>query len=183
MSVDPVLLDVDGVLADFTGAVCWCWSERFGREFKSEQVTQWDIAEALGIPKVLHAWAWEALRVPGFCRNVGSYPGAIEFVEALRMRGEEVYFVTSPLGGQHWHYERERWLKWFFGAKSNQIIFCHDKHLVRGRALIDDKVETIRAWSKAHPYGTAILRSQPYNAREEWAGPRASSFDEMLRLL
>jgi len=159
------LCDVDGVLADFLGAVLEGVHGKTGVAHSRQEVTQWSIADSIGVPKELIA---RIACEKGFCRELKVLPGARELVDMLRKYGE-VYFVTSPFwSSQYWMYERNHWLWREFEADSNEIVHTSAKHLIRGDMLIDDKPSTVEMWAMSQPVTDppvppAVLWYQLYN--------------------
>lgn len=154
-----ILLDVDGVLADFIGpVVTWANSLRRagGPPHTREQITQFDMLKAWGIA---HMWGELDRHVvkPGFCEALEPVPGAREFVAALS-RTAEVVIVTSPWKtSPTWCFERRNWLEKCMGW-TGEVMFTKRKDLVRGDVLIDDAAEHTDAFP-----GVGLLLDQPWN--------------------
>jgi 5'(3')-deoxyribonucleotidase len=154
-----ILIDVDGVLADFIGA----WLDVF-----NGVTAEWDVAPVLrehvdGMriheckeilkrqEEVRERGGEDALEMTGqlvndfgFCTNIDRYPWAKELVQELRDLGR-VRFVTHPLEGHRtWAFERDRWLVRHFGAKLHEVMHVRDKSLVAGSVLIEDNVHNAR---------------------------------------
>lgn len=153
-----VLLDCDGLLADFTGEALRRINKKLGTTFSPEHVTQWDAAEALGIDKKLF---WDTVKEPGFCRSLPVLPCAREAVAQLKEIAD-VTVATSPMHSSTWHWERVEWLH-DFGIPHHDIIFAHDKTHVHGDILIDDKLSTIEAWTNKFTSSGGLLWDAPYN--------------------
>jgi 5'(3')-deoxyribonucleotidase len=149
-----VLLDVDGVLADFVGG---CLRGDVG----AEDIRAWDVLESL--PAEYRDEVFESWHREGWCRGLGLYPGAREAVMGLRDVAR-VLFVTSPMSGApHWMWERDRWLREHLNATSDEIVFATAKHHVCGDVFVDDRVANVLDWHRHHPLGLAVLWRQPYN--------------------
>lgn len=134
-----ILCDVDGVLADFTGAACRELSEIIGRAVTPSECSHWDMAYSLGLTGK-QAVAFEArVRRKGFCAGLAILPGALSGVAQLQNTGF-VYFVTVPWrGSRYWLFERTQWLADNLGISATQVIHTYDKAIVRGDVIIDDK--------------------------------------------
>jgi len=160
-----ILLDVDGVLADFVGASLSRLAGRFGRFHTREQITEWDFSSLPGFAEVASDF-WESTKEPGFCASIEPYPEARAGVDLLRaIPGVSVEFLTSPMHGcPTWTHERDLWLEKHFGAHHHEVMHVRKKERVRGDILVDDKTDHIDAWSLANPKGIPILWAQPYNA-------------------
>ena len=163
MSRRPVvLLDVDGVLADFVNPLLARVATVTGKTFTEDDVTSWDIMESLGIDPPTGALIYDRARERGFCAALPVYKGAQDGVRELR-EVADIHIVTSPFRSIWWTSEREVWLQQYFSFGAHDITHTHHKHRVVGDYLIDDKVATIVAWKAAHPQGTAILWDRPSN--------------------
>jgi 5'(3')-deoxyribonucleotidase len=157
-------LDVDGVIADMTTPACVIMSEMLGRPFSPAEVVRWDFDHAL--PPEQRPLFWERMGVPGFCRAIPPYEGAVEAVRRLEEIAD-VYLVTSPLPcGQTWTHERDAWAQHHFEIPRRRIIHTAAKHLVAVHMLIDDRPQNLSEWATEHP-GCPVLWRQPYNAEHD----------------
>lgn len=166
-----ILLDVDGVLADFVGAYLALLQDVTGIVATREQVNQWDIAAALGLTAAQSA---EVKRAIGnahlLAGRLAVYPGAIDGVRELEKLGD-VYIVTSPWNSNPtWTHDRERWLYTHFGIKSSRVVHTSAKHLVRGDVFIDDKTTAVAKWREAHPTALPVLWLNAHNRTDLWDG-------------
>jgi len=72
----------------------------------------------------------------------------------------DTYVVTSPWNKQNEHLKKV-WLSIHFPfVDSNRVLFCHDKWILAGDIIIDDKPEYLE---KCKPNMTTIKSVQPYN--------------------
>lgn len=108
-----VFLDLDGVLADFDGAVA---------------NPVWDPPEMF---------------VPGFFRNLKVMPGAHEAVSKLLANpGLDVYIGSKPSTKNFWSsIEKYEWVSEHFPKLLRRIVLVCDKSLLRGDVLVDDDKE------------------------------------------
>lgn len=159
-----ILVDCDGVLSNFVEALSIALEPRMGRRFAPEEVTQWNIAAALGIPR---DWVEAAMMGPWFVRNMKPMVGAQEAMQQIHKAGHELVCVTTPGPGWGWINERENWLHQHFREEiGDRIIHTKHKHMVKGDVFIDDKPENVDAWMNEHcDYGKGhgILFDAPYN--------------------
>lgn len=186
-----ILIDCDGVLADFGGAFLAAVLKETGESFDLSDITQWDITRCMffrelevkypGLEKKL--WA-DYIAKPGFCDKIAVLPGAQGAMERLQSLGD-VFVVTSPMAtAPTWMYERENWLQRLFDIPRDHVIHAGKKYLVHGDVLIDDKPSHVRAWhtkwSRTGGYG--ILWNAPYNATDD-AGHRVNGWRELFPFL
>lgn len=176
-----ILLDVDGVLADFTEGTRREILAVTGEDVPAHRFTDYNLLYAVGIrhrEAIRGAWMRQ-----GWCASIPPYEGMKEAVERLRAH-HEVFFVTSPFpDAQHWTWERTQWLKEHFGAGDRDIVFTHAKHVVRGDVLVDDKPSNVIEWCNHHPDKWGVLWAQPYNSGA-WLpknGIRSSSTSAITR--
>lgn len=143
-----VLLDVDGVLADYVGGVCYAAWEKANAVANEKDVTEWSIEDSLQLNEEQRAIVKRAIRAPGFCACLKPIAGSRLAVRTLLDRAD-VYFVTTPTDSPFWMHERTAWLQDYYGAAFDKIIFTHEKHLVRGDVIIDDKLSNVLGTDRA----------------------------------
>ena len=164
MKPEPIiLLDVDGVVADFASAFLDVYYQLTNIRRWADEVTDWDICRALGISKDLEREIYKAIEGPGFAyQAITPYREAPIGIQSLR-KVAEPYWVTSPIHSQTWMYDRTEWLRRYFQVEPGRVIHCSAKELLRGDMLVDDKLENIDRWRGANPHGLGLLWSAPYN--------------------
>lgn len=148
-----ILLDCDGVLADFGKGFAALAREQ-GIDYT--QPEGWDVFAGLsrGERKCLE----RAVLQPGFCRSLPVAPWAWEMVDGLRSDGHEVYCVTAFwFDHPTWTAERTAWLEANMGIDRRRVVHTHAKALVDGDVFVDDKLAHVKAWADAHPEGRAVL--------------------------
>lgn len=169
MTRPVILLDVDGVLANFIEATLRTLRD-LGVERHHDEVTTWSIEDSLALTSSQRARMKARWSEPGFCASIPVYDGAVAGVEALRAIGE-VYAVTSPMtSGPTWQHERTEWLVRHFDFRRDDVVQTAAKHLVRGDVLVEDKPEALARWKAAHPAGVAALWHRRYNAGPAYQG-------------
>lgn len=178
-----ILLDCDGILADFIGGVLPLIHRVTGRQAAREQITAFDFAASLGLNPDEAAAVKRAIGCSDrFASTLEAYPGAIEGVGTLR-EVADVYIVTSPWNSNPtWTHDRETWLRRHFGIPHSHVIHGSAKHLVRGDVFVDDKTETVVAWQAAHPSGRALRWSTPHNARDAYGGSSTNDWNVVREL-
>lgn len=91
--------------------------------------------------------------------------GALAGVQALRALGHRVVFATScvkNMADSKWAYLEECGFLPPTNLQARDLIIIHDKTLVAADLLIDDRMETIRAWSDIRKR-RSVLFTQPWN--------------------
>lgn len=182
-----VLLDVDGVLANFIGKVCDTIREIGGGDFTPDHVTEFDFAKCLMAHGMSAGAAMETKRIiserPGWWSSLEPFPEAQIGVAHL-MATADVYIVTSPWNScPTWLHERESWLKRYFAIPHSRVLACSAKHIVAGDIFVDDKTETLRVWQQANPQGTAIQWRTPHNLRDAWTGASTRTWSDLVALV
>lgn len=177
-----VLLDVDGVICDFTSRVLEDCFHLGGPKLTDADIGAFNFFPLLGAQRDP---VFARIETSGWCRNLGAYEGAAEFVDALNARAQ-VYACTSPwTSSAYWHAERVRWLEGF-GIPGSRVIFAENKALVRGDVLIDDRYDTIVRWALVNPEALAVLFDRPWNQSPDALPPnavRCRSYAEVLAVI
>ena len=176
-----ILTDVDGVLLDFTGAVC----DALGCPV--ETVTEYNLGSCL-TPEQMKT-VEKLSRQRGFCSVIPWYPGARDFLAALLTWGD-VYAVTAPWKAVTWAWERTQVLSSHLSPSRVLSVPAEAKSLVRGDVLLEDNPKIGAAWLERHPGGLVILFDRPWNrptSRESYAAhprmKRVGTYDQALSLL
>lgn len=161
-----VLLDCDGVIADFVTSYLALLNRFGGTNYTNDDVSDWDIVECLRTPKHVEDAA-NSLISYDFCRGLSALSGAADGVKEL-MKVSDLYIITSPWGGcKGWTNAREEWLYQYCGIKSGRILHGSAKHLLDGDIFVDDKASTVHKWAATHPGRTAVIWDQPWNRNAE----------------
>jgi 5'(3')-deoxyribonucleotidase len=180
-----LLLDVDGVLADFMSAILGHVKELTGQSFVESEITEWDIFEFFERKSLnIKAACLERLAEPGLAAGLEPYPGSIEWVD--RLKGlTSLYIVTAPADiSPTWAHERTWWLNRHYRIPADRIIYTASKHLVRGDIFVDDRPEFVCQWKKYNPEGIAVLWDHPYNrAQNDLYDYRVDGWDKLLEII
>jgi 5'(3')-deoxyribonucleotidase len=164
--VSVVLLDVDGVLADFEQQLCnrlrseLGWATAKSIINKIQQRTSWDFKDILTSAENKIVWA---LLAEPFAGDMPLIEGAKNLVSALTAYGHEILCVSSPwISNPTWEHDRRYWLKKHFGIGHRQFISTSVKHHVDGDVLIDDKPSHVETWTATRGK-QGLLFGQPYS--------------------
>ena len=159
-----VLMDVDGVIADFCHAYLFWTKMVTGKKFTPGDVTQWEFADALNLSSEESHAIDMVLRGPDIASGFGEYPGSVRLVKEL-MTFADVVFVTSPFAkSPTWAHDREWWLKARFGEDA-KIIHTKHKQYVDGDFMIDDGPHNLAAWEQVN-----IITRFGYCVGRPWNG-------------
>ena len=168
-----MLLDVDGVIADFVGEFLSVAERVLNRPVPIEaDLGEWDVAKALGLSERETRFVYSELNKPGVARGIAAYPGAIEMVKGLAVVAE-VYFVTSPMDqSPTWCHDRMWWLIDNFGLElGSKLVLTQYTHLVFGDMLIDDRVPNVTEWASHRPSSSiGVVWGTPSNTGFEGKG-------------
>lgn len=180
---DPkLILDLDGVFADFVGGACVV----HGRP--GFQVTCWNFYEEWGITSKEF---WEPIKRKGDCfyeHIVQPYPWARELLTLCRKFDKDCVFA-SVAGGEHAsdYSGKLRFVRRHFGDMPLIVMPGNTertpggtKHLLAapGRVLVDDSGENVIAW-REHG-GHAVVFPQYWNAAHDFINNRVEYVDGQL---
>lgn len=166
-----VLLDVDGVIADFVSLALGIVHDITGKRYKSDDIRTWEVFDSIPEHEREKDEVYRRMKSRGGCSAIPVYDGAMEGV--ARLRGiADVTIVTSPFSGSEtWMHERERWLEKHFGIDHRDVIHADKKFRIHGDVFIDDKVAHLHAWSDYWIGMGRDKRVQPVL----WDSPRSGS--------
>ncbi|NWU64403.1 NT5C protein, partial [Pterocles burchelli] len=171
-----VLVDMDGVLADFEGAVLRGFRGRFPSEprVELEERRGFSVREQYrGLREDLGAKVASVYESPGFFLGLDPIPGALEAMqEMIRMQDTEIFICTSPLQKyEHCIVEKYKWVEKHLGPEFvERIILTRDKTVVAADLLFDDK-DTIRG-AELTPSWEHVLFTCCHNRHVQLQAPR-----------
>lgn len=154
------LVDIDDTINNQTHIWIKWLKDLYGLDIKYEDITSWDYLRTLGLTE-------EELFAPHnmkeFWDEVIIYPNAVDFLEWLVKHNHEVYLTTATyLLSDTSPYKFRKTLEPFNCAliNANNIINTHDKFVIDGDILIDDKLENCELFED-----NTILIEQPWNMK------------------
>lgn len=153
-----LLLDVDEVCGDIMTPALKAVGEVGGGTWDPATFPTWDVFDT--VDHRYREATYERWTAPGWCKAIKPYPEALAAIPRLRQVAD-VRFVTAPLRGPHWMWERDRWLREHFEARSEDIVFTKAKYLVMGDVFVDDNAENVLQWALVHPAGTGVVWERP----------------------
>lgn len=163
-----VLLDVDGVIADFGETFHRAAEWTAGKVLPDPDVRgTWDIEKAYGLSEVEMRHVWMMMNRPEVAFHLLPCDHAIAGVKQL-LPVADVYFVTSPIKtSPTWCYDRMNWLIRHFGYEQGQkVIPTSYKQLVSGQIFVDDRPANVTKWQTANSSSQGILWHRDYNEVE-----------------
>ena len=172
-----ILLDQDGVLADFERGVHEAWQHRYdcAAPIASER-THFYVRDDM--PPESHQQLVDLYSSAGFFEHLPPKAGAIAAVQALLEAGHDVRICTAPINQyRNCVAEKIAWAEQHLGAEwLHRIILTKDKTWVRGDILIDDKptihgslAPTWQHWLYDAPYNRHL--NHPH--RIDWLQPES----------
>lgn len=178
-----VLLDIDGVLADWGSrydelAAELPFLELGGKPFS--EVDSWDMTRGLS-PAAL-AIHKNIMADPRFYWNLPLVDGAMSAFAALDYAGIDVWFVSTPdPTNAQCAPAKIAWINSHFGGGAvTRLILTHDKTLIDGDVLLDDKPIISGANSSPH-WEHLCFGNYAYSHLTE--SERAYNWDDALRIL
>lgn len=165
MYVDTAFLDMDGILADFVGAVC----KAHGRTDPYLDPSSHGIFEMEKLWGITAAEFWAPADTHEFWANIPKMPDADGLVQCtINSFGEEnICILTAPSNSPGCISGKRAWMKQHYPQFKKRMIFATAKHFIAGpgKFLIDDRDENIEAWIKAGGFGLLVPR--PWNKLHE----------------
>jgi 5'(3')-deoxyribonucleotidase len=151
-----ILLDMDGVVANFVAASC----AAHGRP--EENINHWDYFTSWGITENQF---WEPINAAGrdYWANLPVYPWFDELVALVKDADPKFTICTKPSKQADCLAGKLDWIHRYFGKHFRRYIFATDKSILAkpGRLLIDDSDLNCEQFSAAG--GSAFLWPQPWN--------------------
>ncbi|XP_045343583.1 5'(3')-deoxyribonucleotidase, mitochondrial isoform X2 [Leopardus geoffroyi] len=147
-----VLVDMDGVLADFEGGFLRKFRARFPDQpyIALEDRRGFWLSEQYGrlqpglSEKAISIWESE-----NFFLDLEPLPGAVEAVKQMaNLENTDVFICTSPIKMyKYCPYEKYAWVEKHFGPDFlDQIVLATDKTVVSADLLIDDRPDITGKW-------------------------------------
>ena len=175
-----LLLDCDGILADFYGAAFDLVEDFTGVRHQLSDLDSWEIFASIG-DRALAERTYNAMNEPGFClERVPPLPGAIDGLASVRER-VDLFIVTAPFRSGFWMHERVQWLALHFGVPADRVVFARHKGLIRGDFFADDNPHHVQGWAEQRREcrGQGFVWDQPYNRRELPDLPRLRGWGDL----
>ncbi|UOE45974.1 5' nucleotidase, NT5C type [Agromyces larvae] len=181
-----ILCDLDGVAADWIGGI----EDGLGwLPVEDSEWLDWTQGDGASPDAPDDARAGLRRRIKriqgtfGFYAALRPIPGAVAAIHRLADAGHDVWFCSTPDPlNESCASDKINWVESHFGEGwGERVILTHDKTLVRGDVLIDDKP---RVTGAAEPEWTHVIFAQPYNGGPEAIGRwRVRDWEHALRFV
>ena len=162
MNKKIILVDMDGVLADFETGFLDSWKGKFPHHphVSLEKRETFYLMESY--PGGLENDIDSIYKAPGFFQNLGVISGGKEALAKIQALGHEVFICTSPISKyENCVLEKYHWVSNNLGYEwTKKMILTKDKTLIFGDFLIDDKPKHV---GLQKPVWEHVLFDAPYN--------------------
>lgn len=167
-----ILLDLDGVLADFNGGACEVHNKPLYVPEKWDYFTDWGMTSDE---------FWKPIEDAGHCfytNKVRPYPWAADLLRLVRQYGDFVIATANPLH-PGLAASKTEWIRRYVGDNA-QVMMGNRKDLLAapGRVLIDDNDENVRKFVAGGGHG--IRFPQLWNEARDLVDYRILSVKECL---
>ncbi len=162
MNKKIILIDMDGVLADFEKGFLQAWQKKFPHHphVPLEERKTFYLMESYpgGLEKEIES----IFSAPGLFENLNIISGGKGALAKMKALGHEVFICTSPFSKyENCILEKYHWVSKNLGYEwTKRIIVVKDKTLIYGDILIDDKPEHS---GLKKPKWQHVLFDAPYN--------------------
>lgn len=165
MRITEVFIDLDDVLADFTGGAAAAHGWSIERLHDAWVPGEWSIVEPMGMTRAQFKEPIDR-RGSEFWRNLKPTPWATTLVNLLEHRVDASWYIlTNPMDFKGAATGKIEWIRRFLGdTKAGRYIITSHKHLLANRSscLIDDNQDNCKQFM--YRGGQAILFPSRHNA-------------------
>lgn len=140
-----ILLDMDGVIADFERGFLRIWQKQHPEKIHiplEERNSHFIVDQ---YPKEYKELINQIMTSPGFFLSLEPVDGSIQAINELKTMGAEIFICTTPLSEyKNCVLEKYEWIEKHLGFEwTKKIILTTDKTLIKGDYLIDDQPQII----------------------------------------
>jgi 5'-nucleotidase len=158
-----ILIDMDGVIADFDQGFLQRWRQRYPDKIyiPVEERTTFYVKDQY--PAELKPLVCEILMESSFFRDMLLVSGAKEALNDMEQGRFEIFICTSPLStSRNCASEKYEWIERYLGSSwVKPVILTKDKTIVKADISIDDKPLITGVHNT--PLWEHILYDRPYN--------------------
>ena len=164
-----LLIDMDGVLADFETA----FAERWNARHQDLQIIDVNNRPTFKVVDQFPKWTQLIRDIQserGFFEELPPVAGAVAAMQQLADDGHEVWILTSPLSAwRHCVPEKYAWVEEHLGFEwTRRLVVAKPKWLVHGDRLLDDNPRP-RPSSARRPSWEHVVFDAPYNRHRKSA--------------
>ncbi len=169
----PILVDMDGVFADFVGAYYRLAKQDYPDVWnalpRDGQLTHFYLEDNIEDPEIRHR-SLAIVDDPRLFGSIEPLEGALEGLKRLdelaQAQGSGVLICTAPHKSNKSSYaQKAEWVEKYLGYPwLEKLLIVRDKTAIQGRVLIDDKPEPL---GKYAPVWTHVVFDQSYNQHVE----------------
>ena len=161
-----ILVDMDGVLADFEQGFVNIWKVKHPDLPYISPEKRTTFYTYKQYPKEQRPLTQEIVRASGFFASLPPIKGALKGFAELAETDQQIFICSSPLiGNPTGASEKYDWIEQYLGREwLGNVILAPDKTMVRGDILIDDRPKVEGSQT---PIWEHILYDQLYNRQEE----------------
>lgn len=160
------LIDMDGVLADWCGGMEAVLGVMLDN---ASEIIDWSTwrGTAPGCSQREREKFRSAMTIPGFYAGLTPMPGIRDALHEMLDLGHDVHIVTTPDSTNPTsHSDKFHWLERHLGEGwGKRAVMTHDKTLIAGDVLIDDKPDVAGALTV--PPWRHVVFDAPYNRHIE----------------
>jgi 5'-nucleotidase len=164
-----ILIDIDDTLCDLVSTWLEIYNADYNDNLKRDQILSWDIGS---YTKIGHKF-YDYLTNPNInlYYAIEPFPYALEGIQLFRKLDYRIVFVTA-----YDNYNRKwNWLNQHgFTDDMDEYVVAHDKSLIRGELLIDDKYDNIISFD-----GLGWLYNEPWNQQYMYS-PRVNNWQKIM---
>ncbi|MBN2303039.1 MAG: 5'-3'-deoxyribonucleotidase [Anaerolineae bacterium] len=157
-----ILVDMDGVIADFEGGFLQRWRDQHPDKSYIPIADRRGFYIQAQYPEDYAPDVRAIFQAPGFFRDLPPIPGGLDALRELDALDHEVFICSSPLA--HYHncvLEKYLWVDDQLGpAWIERVVLTRDKTLIHADILIDDRLQIV---GREAPTWEHIVYDQPYN--------------------
>ena len=135
-----ILIDMDGVLADFDGGLFTATADFIEWPEEALARTRRFCTDYLGKREAKAVRAF--IEKTDFFRDLPVIPGARLVVEDLLERGHDLWVCSKPLEANPWcANSKMAWIEEHFPELSGKVILAPNKGMIAGDVLLDDAIK------------------------------------------
>lgn len=167
-----VLCDFDGVIADTTGEVIRRYNMDYDDNLTNDDIKDWYTHKF--VKPACGKRVYRYYKTDDIYLDVKPIEGALETIKKIREE-HRLVIVTSGLSKG-----KVKWMQRYGLIEDDfydpDLIFAHDKNLIQGDVLVDDRIENCMS-------RVSILFDQPWNRHAVLMGRAVGWEDVMKRLM